>query len=90
MSTLVSPHGANQLQPRLLSGATHESERQRAQSLPRVRLSSREVGDLIMLGIGGFTPLQGFMNRADWERVCDDMAMANVLVWPLTITLSTD
>ncbi len=90
MSTLVSPHGANQLQPRLLSGATHESERQHAQSLPRVRLSSREVGDLIMLGIGGFTPLQGFMNRADWERVCDDMAMANGLFWPIPITLSTD
>ena len=90
MSKLVSPHGADQLQPRLLSGAIHKSERQRAQHLPRVRLSSREVGDLIMLGIGGFSPLQGFMNRADWDGVCDDMAMANGLFWPIPITLSTD
>jgi sulfate adenylyltransferase len=90
MSTLVSPHGAKQLQPRLLSGATHESERQHARSLPRVRLSSREVGDLIMLGIGGFSPLPGFMNRADWAGVCNDMALANGLFWPIPITLSTD
>ena len=90
MSTLVNPHGTNQLQPRLLSGAAHDSERQRAQSLPRVHLSSREIGDLIMLGIGGFTPLQGFMNRADWKGVCDDMAIANGLFWPIPITLSTD
>lgn len=90
MPKLVSPHGVNELQPRLLSGAMHESEQQRAHSLPRVRLSSREVGDLIMLGIGGFTPLQGFMNRTDWEGVCNDMAMANGLFWPIPITLSTD
>lgn len=90
MSTLVNPHGASQLRPRLLSGATCESERQRAESLPRVELSSREVGDLIMLGIGGFTPLQGFMTRADWKRVCDRMTMVNGLFWPIPITLSTD
>jgi sulfate adenylyltransferase len=43
-----------------------------------------------MLGIGGFTPLEGFMTRADWEGVCDGMKMMNGLFWPIPITLSTD
>jgi sulfate adenylyltransferase len=51
-------------------------------------VSSREKGDIIMLGIGGFTPLEGFMSRADWQGVCDGMKMANGLFWPIPITLS--
>ncbi len=43
-----------------------------------------------MLGIGGFTPLDGFMTKADWQGVCDGMKMANGLFWPIPITLSTD
>jgi sulfate adenylyltransferase len=53
-------------------------------------VSSREKGDLIMLGIGGFTPLEGFMTRADWEGVCDGYRTASGLFWPIPITLSTD
>jgi len=43
-----------------------------------------------MLGIGGFSPLDGFMTRADWEGVCDDFRTANGLFWPIPITLSVD
>jgi sulfate adenylyltransferase len=74
----------------LLDGAVIADEKRRAQSLPRVTVSSRERGDLIMLGIGGFTPLDGFMSHADWEGVCGGMRMANGLFWPIPITLSTD
>lgn len=90
MSKLVKPHGAETLKPLLLEGAALAAERQRAATLSQVRISSREVGDLIMLGIGGFTPLDGFMTRADWQGVCDGMKMANGLFWPIPITLSTD
>ncbi len=90
MPTLVGPHGVNELKPRLLSGEALASERERAQSLPRVSLSSRELGDLIMIGIGGFTPLDGFMTRADWEGICDGMRTASGLFWPIPVTLSTD
>ncbi len=90
MSDLVNPHGGGSLKPLLLEGQTLEAEKARAQSLPQIRVSSREAGDLIMLGIGGFTPLEGFMTRADWEGVCDGMKMANGLFWPIPITLSTD
>ncbi|MFQ5757261.1 MAG: sulfate adenylyltransferase [Acidiferrobacterales bacterium] len=90
MPTLVAPHGVDELQPRLLTGDALAAERERAQSLPQVQLSSREVGDLIMIGIGGFTPLEGFMTRADWEGVCDGMRTASGFFWPIPITLSTD
>lgn len=90
MSRLVRPHGSDVLKPLLLEGAALAAERRRAESLPKVHISSRETGDLIMLGIGGFTPLEGFMTRADWEGVCDGMKLANGLFWPIPITLSTD
>src|SRR4030067_697960 len=89
MSTLVHPHGGGELKPLLLQGAALTEERKRAQTLPKVRIASRETGDLVMLGIGGFTPLDGFMTRADWEGVCDGMRMSNGLFWPIPITLST-
>ncbi|GMU47605.1 MAG: hypothetical protein AMXMBFR26_23870 [Porticoccaceae bacterium] len=90
MTALVKPHGADALQPLLLERAALADARKRAATLPQVRLSSREVGDLIMLGIGGFTPLRGFMGAADWRGVCDDMRLANDLFWPIPITLSAD
>lgn len=90
MSNLVNPHGGKGLNPLLLEGSELEAEKARASSLPQVKLSSRETGDVIMMGIGGFTPLKGFMTKADWSGVCDGMRMANGLFWPIPITLSTD
>ncbi|NIR29743.1 MAG: sulfate adenylyltransferase [Gammaproteobacteria bacterium] len=90
MARLVKPHGADSLTPRMRAGEALTTERARAASLPTVRLSSREKGDLIMLGIGGFTPLEGFMSYDDWRGVCDDMRTAGDLFWPIPITLSTD
>ncbi len=43
-----------------------------------------------MMGIGGFTPLDGFMSYTDWQGVCAGMKMANGLFWPIPITLSID
>jgi sulfate adenylyltransferase len=90
MPGLVKPHGGGSLKPLVLTGEALAAERARAASLPKLRVSSREKGDLIMLGIGGFTPLAGFMTRADWEGVCDGYRTASGLFWPIPITLSTD
>ena len=73
MSTLVKPHGGGELKPLLLEGDALAAEKARAATLTRINVSSREAGDIIMMGIGGFTPLEGFMTRADWEGVCDGM-----------------
>jgi len=74
----------------VLAGEALAAESARAGALPKLRVSSREKGDLIMLGIGGFTPLAGFMTRADWEGVCDGYRTASGVFWPIPITLSTD
>jgi len=94
---LVNPHGGGDsvglkpdLRPLLLEGDALKAERERARALPQVKVSSREKGDLIMLGIGGFTPLEGFMTHADWRGVCDSMKMSDGLFWPIPITLSVN
>jgi len=90
MSRLVSPHGGRGLRPLLLEGEAAAAERRRAESLPKLRVSSREKGDLVMLGIGGFTPLEGFMSQDAWRGVCDAMQLPGGVFWPIPITLSTD
>jgi len=90
MPGLVPPHGGGPLKPLALQGDALAAERARALSLPKVKVSSREKGDLIMLGIGGFTPLEGFMGHADWRGVCDHLRTSGDFFWPIPITLSTD
>lgn len=92
LDKLVTPHGSPALNILLLEGEMLENALKKAQTLPSVTMTSRERGDLIMLGIGGFTPLDGFMNKADWQGVCDDMELKSGenegLFWPIPITLS--
>ena len=88
-SQLVPPHGGA-LKPLMLAGDALAAARIAARSLPQVRVSSREKGDLVMLGIGGFSPLDGFMTRADWEGVCDNCRTSAGIFWPIPITLSVD
>jgi len=87
-SSLVRPHGSDELKILLLSGKEKEDELKKADKLKKVQMTSRETGDLIMLGIGGFTPLDGFMGYDDWKGVCTDMKMTDGLFWPIPITLS--
>jgi sulfate adenylyltransferase len=90
MSNLISPHGSKSLKVLLLEGKQKEEELKRAKTLPKLVMSSRETGDLIMLGIGGFTPLDGFMGHDDWNGVCKEMKMSGGIFWPIPITLSHD
>jgi sulfate adenylyltransferase len=86
---LVNPHGkAKMLKPLLLGGRELEEEIAKARSSPQVRLTSRETSDLIMMAIGAFTPLEGFMGREDWKSVCDDLRTSDGVFWPIPITLS--
>jgi len=88
MAGLISPHGSKELKPLLLSGKEKDEELKRAESLPKVMMTSRETSDLIMLGLGAFTPLEGFMGNDDWKGVCEKMQMTDGLFWPIPITLS--
>lgn len=88
MSRLVNPHGGSALKPLLLEGKERENEIRKAGQLTKIAMTSRETSDLIMMGIGAFTPLSGFMTRADWEGVCDGYKTASGVFWPIPITLS--
>ena len=90
MSNLVPPHGADSLKPLLLPETERAEESQRAAHLKQVPLSSREVSDLFMLGMGAYTPLDGFMNKADWRGCCEHMTLSDGLFWPIPITLSCE
>ncbi|NQT33797.1 sulfate adenylyltransferase [bacterium] len=87
---LIRPHGSDELIQLLLEGSELAAERSKAETLPKVGITSREVGDLIMLGIGGFTPLRGFMGSADWKGICTEMKMTDGTFWPIPITVSVD
>lgn len=92
MSKLIRPHGSLTLIKLLLEGEELAEEKKKAATLLQVHITSRETGDLIMMGISGFTPLTGFMGYDDWKRVCLEMKMPskNNLFWPIPITVSTD
>ena len=79
---LVRPHGSSELKPLLAPSKVLSVGKQ-------IQMSSRELSDLLMFGMGAYTPLSGFMGEADWRGVCDNMQMDDGLFWPIPITLST-
>ncbi|MDL2267977.1 sulfate adenylyltransferase [Desulfovibrio sp. OttesenSCG-928-G15] len=87
MSKLVPPHGGKGLVCSLLEGAEREAELKKAQGLKKIEISARVRGDLIMMGIGGFSPLEGFMTKADWKSVCEKFTLADGTFWPVPVVL---
>ncbi len=89
MLELVPPHGSDAVMPLLVAGDKRATELTRADALKQIPLTSREVSDLFMFGMGAYTPLSGFMGETDWRGVCNDMKLANGIFWPIPITMST-
>ncbi|MCO1602897.1 MULTISPECIES: sulfate adenylyltransferase [Desulfosporosinus] len=87
MSKLVPPHGGK-LTPVLLPESQRADALAKAKTLPVIRMSSRETSDLLMIGMGAFSPLTGFMDKANYESVVETKHLTNGLAWPLPITLS--
>ncbi|TGE31655.1 sulfate adenylyltransferase [Desulfosporosinus sp. Sb-LF] len=87
MSKLVPPHGGK-LTPVLLPESQRADALAKAKTLPVIRMTSRETSDLLMIGMGAFSPLTGFMGKADYESVVATKHLTNGLAWPLPITLS--
>lgn len=84
---LICPHGGN-LVNREIQGREREELIRTATALPRVQLNSRQISDLLMIAIGGYSPLDGFLNEADYTSVRDQMRLVNGVVWSIPITLA--
>ncbi len=82
----IAPHGG-QLINRIVSSKQKQEFLGKADHLPRVQLSERSLSDLELIAIGGFSPLTGFMEQADYESVVLSMRLANGLPWAIPITL---
>lgn len=87
--SLIAPHGGHlvnrRLSPRLRAAAL-----ERAAGLPRVTLSNVHLADLYLIATGAYSPLTGFLTRADYQAVVDSMHLSNGLPWSLPITLAVD
>ena len=73
MSKLVNPHGQTSLKPLLLKNEERDEEIKKAEKLKKIPMSSRELSDLLMMGMGAYTPLNGFMCEEDWRSCCLDL-----------------
>jgi len=83
----ISPHGGT-LNPLLAEGEERSKALEKAKHLPQIEMNSREVSDLIMMAMGAFSPLKGFMSKEDYHGVIRDMHLADKTFWPVPITLS--
>ncbi|BDA67077.1 sulfate adenylyltransferase [Calothrix sp. PCC 7716] len=83
----IAPHGG-ELVNRRATPAQKEEFLSKADYLPRVQLDERAVSDLEMIAIGGFSPLTGFLNQADYNSVVDNMRLESGAAWSIPVTLS--
>ncbi len=90
MSQLVPPHFSASVRPLLLPQAERVEELARAERLRKIPLDSRAVSDVLMLAMGAYTPLGGFMGHDDWRSSCVDMKLTDGVFWPIPITLPVD
>lgn len=87
--SLIQPHGGTLVDRKVTEGGREDWLR-RAKNLPRVTLNARNEADLELLANGAFSPLEGFLNEADYLRVRDERRLANGLVWSIPVTLAVD
>jgi sulfate adenylyltransferase len=85
-SQLISPY-KGELFNLLVSGEEREELIRKANYLPSVQLSSRSLCDIELLATGAFSPLDRFMGKVDYDRVLEEMRLADGTLFPIPITL---
>jgi sulfate adenylyltransferase len=85
-SHLIAPHGGELVQLQVSADRAAELKAH-SKEWPSWDLTARQLCDLELIMSGGFSPLRGFLNRADYEGVCHNMRLANGTLWPMPITL---
>ena len=86
MIHLIEPHGGV-LKELYVSAGETDRNKARAREYPSWDLTPRQLCDLELLLNGGFSPLDGFLNRADYDRVVEVMRVSDGMLWPMPVTL---
>jgi len=76
-------HGDNEIVERVIPSPSEA--RERIKGLKQVAITGRIARECIDIAYGFFTPLQGFMNKADVEAVSEKMTLANGTLWSIPI-----
>jgi len=83
----IAPHGGVLIN-RIATEQEYQQFLELSESLPRIQLDERALSDLVMIAIGGFSPLSGFLGEKDYLSVVNDMRLENGLPWSIPVTLS--
>ena len=83
--SLITPHGATSLTPLIAAGQRLTDLEAESAALPSITVSSAAAANAVMLGAGYFTPLTGYMNRADALSVATDLKTTDDLFWPVPV-----
>ena len=86
---VINPHGGI-LVDRVMRGEVKEAVRERAEQMAKVPLDQMGLSDLELVATGAFSPLTGFMRRADYDRCVEEMRLANGLLWSIPVTLAVE
>ncbi|WP_273851795.1 sulfate adenylyltransferase [Guptibacillus spartinae] len=85
----VTPHGGFLVNKELI-GSEKEKKLKKMQSMQSIKLDKWAISDLELIAIGGFSPLTGFMKKADYESVLDRLRLSDGTLWSIPITLTVD
>ena len=84
---LIAAHGGK-LIDRVLRGEERNEALEKARTLRKLEIDSVAISDLELIAVGVFSPLTGFMKKADYDSVVTDMRLDSGVVWSIPITLS--
>ncbi len=83
---MIKPHGSEELMPKIVNTEEEkEALLESAKSMPKMTINSAAAANLVMLGAGYFTPLEGFMGKNEVISVADNMKLDNGLFWPTPV-----
>ena len=83
--SLITPHGAPSLTPLIATGQRLADLEAESSTLPSITVSSAAAANAVMLGAGYFTPLTGYMSRADALSVATDLKTTDDIFWPVPV-----
>ncbi|HHT9134554.1 MAG: sulfate adenylyltransferase [Planctomycetes bacterium RIFCSPHIGHO2_02_FULL_50_42] len=84
----IEPHGGRLIDRVVHGAAKVELLDRAAKKLQRLKLTPQEVYDIELIATGAFSPLEGFMCKADYDSVVDTMRLENGVVWSLPVVLA--